>query len=169
MACIAIVAINIVMIRTLCTARRVDILKGGVDVWVLTGGAVVWVALQVGALIALGSSGRASLFWLGFVLGGALGSLALIQAHSFPSSFVGEAWHDYLVTTLRILQYRGLLDRLLIGNKWLELIDVTLFTVREFLPLLLAALVGGFIAYKCKCAIREVCTSRSTGAPRGQG
>ena len=136
---VAVVALNLAVLRALYSTRRLNLLVGGL---------VFWTALQVCGAIALRRRGRARAYWLGLVVGGAIGSLLLIAARSLPGSFLWAAWRSYLVAADRLLFNDRTVDIIIgiIGTRWLELADVLAFTAIEFFPLVLAAWAGGLSA-----------------------
>jgi hypothetical protein len=141
MVWVAVVAVNLAVFRALYTTRRIDILVGG---------GVFWVALQVGAILVIRGCVRSRSFWQGFVGGGTIASFFFIAAFSFPKSAAGESWKAYLVVADRLLlndKTQRMLARVF-GNVWGELAEVLTFTAIEFLPLVLAALVGAICVHR---------------------
>ncbi len=139
MTWVAIVAVNLAVLRALYSSRSFDLLVGGL---------AFATVLQAYGAIALRRRGRVRAYWLGVVAGGAIGLLSLIAAWSFPSSFLWVAWKSYLVAADGLLFTDRTVDIVIgiIGTRWLGLADVVALTAIEFVPLVLVACVGGLSA-----------------------
>jgi hypothetical protein len=140
MTVVGIVALNLSVLRALYATRRVDFLLGG---------AVMSVLWQVAVFRAFRTSGRSRLFWAGFAGGGTLAALSLIAAYYFPHSLMGILWWGYGDLVGGWLE--GLVLRLAPGFGFngvvMELTFVLLVTASEFIPIILAALLGGLLTW----------------------
>jgi len=137
MVVIALIAVNLAVLRALFVTRRVDLLIGG---------SIVWVAFEVGVLRALRRPGRQRRFWLGYLGFGALATLSFLVAVWFPESWPASVWKGYL------LRSNDLLEQLIMGSAQRygyslahELLFVVGFALQWVLPLVLVAVAGGVL------------------------
>jgi len=103
---------------------------------------LIAIAFQVGLVGLIRGRGRARRFWIGFEVAGAAAILALIAAEEFPDS-TWNGWVSAYTSTAVNLAFSHL-PTPLAGH--LEEDQGQLLAIIYFVPLLLAALAGGFLA-----------------------
>ena len=138
MIVVALIAINLAVLRALFASRRVD---------VLIGGALLWATLQVGIFRAIGNRNRSRPFWLGFMGFGSIATLSFLAVVYLPQSVAGSVWNGYLVRVEGLVGPIFEASALRNGHPLIhELLFVAVLAMEWVVPLVLAALAGGFLA-----------------------
>lgn len=137
MIVVAVVAINLAALRILFMSRRVDVLFGG---------GLLWATLEIGVFRAIRDRNQSRSFWLGFLGFGSIATLSFLAAVLLPQSVVGSIWRGYLV------QADGLFEPVIEASSRRnghpavhEILFVVALTMEWLLPLVLAAVAGGFL------------------------
>lgn len=133
MGLVALVAVNVAVLRLLYSSRHVELLVGGSFLWLL---------LQWNLLRIVRSRGAARRSWIGFLAGMGVAASSQLLAQRFPASPVGTLWLGYFQAAEPLALRAYPVAARLCGPVVAELALLGLVILLGLLPIICAALIA---------------------------